>query len=106
MHDHRIEVIGVERAALAADVPVGAEHEVIDDQLAMRAEQVGEVPLAALALEHVILVDLHPGQRAARFAEPIALLGECFLLRQQRGSRREPLAPGNDGMADHGRGPC
>ena len=34
-----VEVVGPERAALAADVPFGREHEVVDDELASIAEE-------------------------------------------------------------------
>jgi len=41
--DHpAVEMIGQERTARAAFFPVGAEHEVIDDQLALAAEQIGQ----------------------------------------------------------------
>src|SRR5262249_444 len=46
MNHVRVEVVGPERAALAADVVLGRDHEVVDDQLPAAAEQVGERLLA------------------------------------------------------------
>jgi hypothetical protein len=64
--DHRaVEMIGQQRTARTAFFPVGAEHEVIDDQLALAAEQIGQRLLAARSLEYVALVHALPGQFAA-----------------------------------------
>ena len=75
MHGGAVEMIGEERAARAAFLPAGTEHEVIDEQLAAAAEQVGERLLAAGPVEHVALVDLNPGQFAALPAELVAARG-------------------------------
>ena len=64
MDDRAVEVIGKQRAALAAFFPVGTEHEMVDDQLAFAAEQVGQSLFAVWAVEHIIFLDLFPGQLA------------------------------------------
>ena len=42
MDDGAVEMIGEERAARAALLPIRAKHEVIDDQLAFAAKQLGQ----------------------------------------------------------------
>jgi hypothetical protein len=37
-----LAVVGVERAADASFLPIGAEHEVVDDQLTLAPEEVRE----------------------------------------------------------------
>src|SRR5437868_10082665 len=94
--DDAVEVVGPERARLAAGLPVGAEHEVVDDELAAAVEQVGEARLAARAGELVVLGDLDPGQVAARGGEPLALVGELLLAGEQLLAGLEPLGARND----------
>ena len=56
-----VEVVGPERAALAADVPFGREHEVVDDELASIAEQLPQGLSPVRSVERVVLVDAYPG---------------------------------------------
>src|SRR5262249_3831865 len=77
---------GPEGAALAAGFPFGAEHEVVDDELAATLEEVGERLPAARALEDVRLVDPDPRQRAPLSAELVA-------------QPRALLLPGEEGRA-------
>lgn len=77
-----VDVVGQERTTGAARVPAFGEHEVIDDQLAVVAEQVDQFQIAVWALEAVVLVDLHPGQGAAFGAEFVAFFGEGFFVGQ------------------------
>ena len=76
-------VVEFERAADAAFRPVRAEHEVLDDELAAPVEQVGERLLAVRAVEHVVLLDLDPGQRATFGAQLVAQAGEFLFLAQE-----------------------
>ena len=57
-------------------VPVRAEHEVVDDELAPGAEQTGQRLLAVRAVEDVCLLDLLPGKRPSQPAQLVALPGE------------------------------
>ena len=77
-----IEVVREERAALAAIFPAGAEHEVVDQQLAVLAKQVRQAQRAIGALKLIGLVDFYPGQRPAFGAELVALAGEGLLVDQ------------------------
>src|SRR5262249_8524509 len=56
----RSKLSAPERAALAPLLPVGCEHEMVDDQLRTPGEQVAERDLAVRSVEHVRLVDAHP----------------------------------------------
>src|SRR4029453_7048715 len=89
------------RAARAALLPVGPEHEVIDDELAPSAEQVGERRLPARALELVALLDLHPRQLAALTGELLALAREPLFVRQKSYARCEPLVSRHDPVGLH-----
>ena len=62
-----VDLIGKQRAAGAAFLPIWAKHEVIDDQLTTPVEQVGEREAAIGALEQIVLLNRDPGQRAAHF---------------------------------------
>ena len=63
--DVRVEVVGPEGAALAADIVFGSEHEVVDDELALVLEELGERLLALRAFEDVVLLDPLPRQLAS-----------------------------------------
>src|ERR1700728_1079330 len=47
-----VEMIGEQRTARAAFLPVGSEHEVVDDELALRAEKAAQRFLAAGTVEN------------------------------------------------------
>ncbi len=102
MNHGAVEMIGQQRTARAAGFPVGAEHEVIDDQLALAAEQVGQRLLAVRSVEHVSLVDLHPGQLASFFAQRVARFRERLFLGEMRLAGGKPFVLGDDAMRFHG----
>src|SRR5581483_4984133 len=52
-----VEIVGPVRAVRAAFVPVRPEHEMLDDELALVAEQAGQRHLALGRIEDVLLVD-------------------------------------------------
>jgi hypothetical protein len=56
---------------------------VLDDELAASAEQIGESDLAVRPVEHVGLLHLDPGERAAFGAQLIAQSGELLFLAQK-----------------------
>ena len=61
---------------------VGAEHGVIDDQLAASLEDLAECLPPVLAFEGVWLLDELPGQIAALPVQLVAQPGELLLLRR------------------------
>jgi len=91
-----VDVVGQEGAALAAFGPAGAEHEVVDDQLAATAEQVGEAEFAVGALEAVGFFYFYPGQGAAFGAEFVSFAGEGFFMGQMLTAGGEPFFPRDD----------
>lgn len=93
-----VDVVGEEGAALAAFCPAGAEHEVVDDQLAAAAEQVGEAQFAVGTLEAVGFVDFYPGQGAAFGAEFVSFTGEGFFVGQVFAAGGEPFFTRDDLM--------
>src|SRR5207237_1021475 len=96
-----VVMVGPEGAAWASFLVLRSEHEMIDEQLALRAEQLGEGLFAVRALEHVRLVEPLPGERAGPPGQLV--LGKCALLlvggqrgvqaREGAGARRAGVAP-------------
>ena len=78
-----VEVIGRERAGLAALLPIGAEHEVIDDKLRAPVEGIGEGEGAIRPLETVGFIDAFPRHRHAAAHQRVALAREFLLGDQQ-----------------------
>jgi hypothetical protein len=72
------------------------EHEVIDGELAAAPEQIRERALALWPLEYIGLFDLDPGQLTACGAESIQLMGDGFLLGEQRLAGGKPFLAGGD----------
>src|ERR1700687_4846954 len=96
VHDAAVEVIGDERAARAALLPVRTEHEVIDDELAAPAEEIAQGLLAARSIEDVLLVHPHPGQLPPLGAERVPLPGKGLVLGEQLLSGAQPLGLRSD----------
>jgi hypothetical protein len=95
VHDHAIVGVGPERAAGATFVPVRAEHEVVDDELAAAGEQVRQRLLAVRAIKYIGLLDLDPGQLAALSGELIAQPSEFLLFGQEALAGGEPFLVGH-----------
>jgi ABC-type sugar transport system ATPase subunit len=57
---------------------------VIDDELAATVEQVLEMLFAAWAVKDIVLFDLHHGKPAPPGIDAVVVLGECFLLAEER----------------------
>ncbi len=93
VHVHAVGVVGHERAARAALLPARPEHEVLHQQLAAALEQVGERARALGRVEDVVLLDAHPGQRAALAGDLVAQAGQFLLARQQRLALGDPVVP-------------
>ena len=96
-----VDVVGVKRAADATLLPVGAEHEVVDDELAPALEEILERLLPVGTLEDIGLLDLHPGQSAALPAQFVLEPGEMLLLLQEFLAGDDPFFARDDGVIDH-----
>ena len=72
------------------------QHEVIDGELAAAPEQIRERALALRPFEHIGLLDLDPGQLAALGAKGIELMGDGFLLGEQRLAGGKPFLARGD----------
>jgi len=71
---------------------------VVNDQLAVLAEQVGQLQFAVWAVKLVVLVDFDLGQRAALGAEAVAFFGEGLFVGQMLFARSEPFFSRYDRM--------
>src|SRR6266536_5373237 len=96
MFDHRVEVVGPERADRAAGFVLGIEHEVIDDQLAAAVEELGQCLLAFGSVEDILLLDRLPGQRLPLSGQLVTRASELLLLREQLLARRKPVVVADD----------
>ncbi|MNH24152.1 hypothetical protein D3C79_840700 [compost metagenome] len=90
-----VDMVGEEGAARATLLPAGAEHEVVDDQGAAAVEQIGQALAPVRPFECIGRVDADPRQRTAFGAEPVALMGEGFLLAQQGLAGLQPFLAGH-----------
>src|SRR5205823_586421 len=79
----RLEVVRPERADRTALLPVRAEHEVIDEQLAAAVEEISQRLLAVWALEDVLLLDRLPGKALSLLRQLVACACELLLLGEQ-----------------------
>src|SRR5262245_32055230 len=102
MHGKAVETICDRRARGAARLVVGAEHEVIDEQLRATLEEVRQRRAAVSGVEVVLLVDAHPRQVLPLTCDLIALAGQRLLGFEQLESCRQPLFAGTGLMRGHG----
>src|SRR5262245_22045158 len=96
-----VDVIAQERATDATLFQAMPHHEVIDDQLTAPVEQIGKRPLALRRIEYVLLLNLHPGQRAPLGGNKIAHARERLLAFEMCLARREPFVLGHDSIVLH-----
>ena len=82
MHQRSVSVVYVAGAAGTPFLPLGTEHEVVDDQLASAVEEVGERFLARGRIKDIVLLDLHPGKLAALGGNGVALASELLFARE------------------------
>src|ERR1043165_6073160 len=94
MWQRAINMIASERTTRTAFLPVRAEHEMVNQQLAPPIKQFAQRDIAIGPLENVILVDFYPWQFPSLSGQFIAQL--CFLLflLQQLLSSGNPLFSG------------
>jgi hypothetical protein len=89
--DVRVEVVGPERAALAAGVPARIEHEVVDDELAAAGEELRQRASSVRPLEDVLLLDALPRQVTSLAPQLVPQPRELLLLREQLLPLGQPL---------------
>jgi hypothetical protein len=70
---------------------LGAEHEVVDKELGVRAEEVGEGDFAVGGVEGVILFDARPGELAALGGKLVVEAGEILFFLEKRLAGLEPF---------------
>jgi hypothetical protein len=91
MNDRALGVIGFERTAGAPCVPLRAEHEMMDDELIVPAEQVGERLFSLRRVEDISLLDFGPGKGAALGGDEIAQACQRLLVLEMRLARGKPF---------------
>src|SRR5260370_21671082 len=96
-----VDLVGEQRAAGTALLPIGTEHEVVDHELAASVEQAGERHRTVGVLEDIVLLDPDPGQRAALFRQAVALAGIRLLLGEKGAAGLEPLFLRDDLVLGH-----
>jgi hypothetical protein len=96
------DLVDEHRAAVAARFLVGAEHEVVEDELTPPVEKVDEPRLSLWAVEHVVPLDPDPRQAAALCGKRISRPGRCLFLRTQLLKSRFPFFLRDDWRKIHG----
>src|SRR5262249_1290130 len=96
VNDRAVQMIGKERTTWASCFPAGAEHEVINDQLAFATEQVAQRSFAVRCVEHVVLLNFLPWQFTALAGELVAGAAKGLLLSEISLARGDPLLVRND----------
>ena len=96
-----IDMIVAEGAADTSGVPVRAEHEVPDDQLAPALEKIGERFLPVHRVEDIFLHHLDPGKLTPLGVHLIAMPGQLLLLGEERFPLGDPLFLRNDSRGLH-----
>ena len=86
------------RAVRTSGVPLRAEHEVIDDELASIFEKVSQLLLSFRPLEDVFLLHFDPRELAALPAQIVAQTREFLFFRQKRLAITHPLLARDDRM--------
>src|SRR5262249_26045823 len=89
---HPIKMIGEVGAALAAFAPIRPKHQVVDDQLAAHSEQVAGGRFAFGSIDHLVLLDLDPGEVPPLRTQLIASPGERLLFGKICLPCRDPLS--------------
>jgi len=71
------------------------------DKVMHASFQIGERLFPSGRVEHIVFLDLHPGQRQALGIEFVAQLRRLLLAREQRAARRQPFFARHDRMGDN-----
>jgi hypothetical protein len=91
VHGEPVEAVRNRRAGRAAGGVIGAEHEVVDEELRAPAEEVRQRGAALVGLEAIRLVDPHPRQVLPPPRQLVAAPRERLLRLEQIEPRCEPL---------------
>src|SRR5215470_4255939 len=103
MNNDIVEVVGPERTAFASRLPVGAEHEVIHDQLAPALEQVGQALFAVGPIKDIAFLDALPRQIASLLTELVTQSGKFLFFRQEFLAGFRPFMRRDDPVLVHRR---
>ena len=101
MGEHAVEAVGRRRAGRTSALVIRAEHEVVDHQLRAAVEQLRQRSSPVCGLEHVLLLDRHPGKVPTLPGKLIPESCELLLALEQLRARREPLLACADAMTRH-----
>jgi len=93
MRHRAVEVIAHERAARTPLGPIRAEHEVVNEQLAARAEKIGERDLSPRRVEDIIRLDFDPRQLTPLSRQLVALAGVLYSLSPEAPCALRPIFP-------------
>lgn len=102
MLSRTVDLIREQGAAGTALLPVGAKHEVVDNELAASVEQVRERYRAVGGFKDIVFPDLDPRERPALLRQPVAFAGPRLLLGEQGSACLYPLGFRDDFMLGHG----
>src|SRR4249920_1748667 len=102
MDERAVEPVGQAGAARAgAKRVVGAEHDVVGEQLRAPVEELGERLPAVLGVELVLLLDRDPGEREPLLLDLFVSLRLFGLELRELVSGRLPLLARSDRMVGH-----
>jgi len=91
VHGKAVEAIRDRRACRAATRVLGAEHEVVDEELRASIEEIGEGRSALVGLETVLLIDSNPRQLLPPLRQFVATSRQLLLGLEQLQACRKPL---------------
>jgi hypothetical protein len=102
VHACAVELVPEVRAAgTGTELEVGAEHDVVGEELRAAVEELGERLLPLRGIELVLLLHRNPGKLAPLLREPPAKLGVLGLEPCQLVASGLPLLPGSDLVLGH-----
>jgi hypothetical protein len=91
VHGEAVKAVRVRRACRAAACVLGAEHEVIDDELRSSSEQIGKRRHALVGLKTVFLVNSNPRQPLPPLRQFVATPCQLLLGLEQLQPGRKPF---------------
>src|SRR5262245_26542044 len=91
MRDCAVEVIGYERAARAAFMPIRPEHEMVNDQLTAARKEVSQRDPAVRGIENIFFVNSLPGQLPPLGGQLVVEPSELFFLHQKGPASFDPF---------------
>src|SRR5215212_6383678 len=101
VHGESVKAVRDRRTCRAAACVLGAEHEVIDEELRASSEQIGERRYAFVGLETVLLVNSNPRQPLPPLPQFVATSRQRLLGLEQLQPGRKPLFTCSDLVVSH-----